>query len=157
MASETILGLDLGTKCGYAVITGKRLVVSGQWKLAVRKGGDRGDRWTTFSEDLTHHVRAYKPQVIAYERVRRHVGTTAAHVYGGFLAMLELAALKMPNVEWVPIEVSAWKKATTGKGNATKSDVRAYVDKLYRINTRSEDEADAIAIATAVRTMRSKP
>jgi len=157
LASETILALDLGTKCGYAVITGRKLVASGQWKLSIRKGGERGDRWVTFREDLTHHVRAYKPRVIAYERVRRHVGTTAAHVYGGFLAMLELDALTMPNVEWMPIEVTQWKKMTVGKGNATKADVRAYVDKLYRITARSEDEADAIAIATAARTMRSKP
>jgi len=157
LASETILAIDLGTKCGYAVITGRKLVASGQWRLAVRKDGERGDRWASFTEHLTQHVRTYKPRVIAYERVRRHVGTTAAHVYGGFLAMLELNALTMPGVEWLPIEVPLWKKATTGKGNATKADVRAYVDKLYKITARSEDEADAIAIATAARTMRSKP
>jgi Holliday junction resolvasome RuvABC endonuclease subunit len=50
------------------------------------------------------------------------------------------------------IASSAWKRRTVGAGNATKPQVRAWVDRL-RIGVRDQDEADAVAIACAGRAM----
>ncbi len=50
------------------------------------------------------------------------------------------------------IPSSAWKKRTVGVGNATKPQVRAWVDRLG-VAVRSQDEADACGIAVAGRAM----
>jgi Holliday junction resolvasome RuvABC endonuclease subunit len=47
---------------------------------------------------------------------------------------------------------SAWKRRTCGRGNATKDDVRAWVERRG-IVFDAQDEADAIAIASAGRAM----
>lgn len=45
-----------------------------------------------------------------------------------------------------------WKRRTVGRGNATKPQVRAWVQALG-VAARSQDEADAVAIACAGRAM----
>jgi Holliday junction resolvasome RuvABC endonuclease subunit len=47
---------------------------------------------------------------------------------------------------------SAWKRRTVGRGNATKEQVAGWVDRLG-VAVRSQDEADACAIAIAGRAM----
>ena len=42
---------------------------------------------------------------------------------------------------------SVWKRRTVGAGNATKPQVRAWVDRLG-VDVRNQDEADAVAIAS---------
>jgi Holliday junction resolvasome RuvABC endonuclease subunit len=102
----------------------------------------------------------YRPTVIAYERVRRHVGTSAAHVYGGLLATLERFDFGQRDLDYpaelMPVEISVWKKATVGQGNATKLDVQSWARRRFRYKATTEDEADALAIAEAVRRIRAK-
>jgi Holliday junction resolvasome RuvABC endonuclease subunit len=162
--SEVILGLDLATKCGFAVLRGRKRVESGRWSLAsARKGWHRGERWTKLHDELIDLVVEHEPVVIAFERVRRHVGTSAAHVYGGLLAQLEILDYRFQQdpISWgeiafVPVEVSAWKKATVGKGNATKAEVAAWSRRRFRYTAKTEDESDALAIAEAVRRIRTE-
>jgi len=47
---------------------------------------------------------------------------------------------------------SKWKRSTVGVGNATKPQVRAWVDRLG-VEVEGQDEADAVAIACAGRAM----
>jgi Holliday junction resolvasome RuvABC endonuclease subunit len=50
------------------------------------------------------------------------------------------------------IPSGAWKRRSVGVGNATKPQVRAWVERLG-VAVRSQDEADAVAIACAGRAM----
>jgi Holliday junction resolvasome RuvABC endonuclease subunit len=50
------------------------------------------------------------------------------------------------------IPSSTWKQRTVGAGNATKAQVRAWVDGLG-VTVESQDEADAVGIAQAGRLM----
>lgn len=50
------------------------------------------------------------------------------------------------------IASSAWKLRTVGVGNATKPQVRAWVDR-QGVDVASQDEADAVALACAGRAM----
>ena len=152
---EIIIALDLGTRCGWAVFNGKRVVESGRWSLLTsRKGRHRAERWLNFDARLETLIEHYEPDVVAYEEVRRHVGTTAAHVYGGLLAQVEIADWRWPDAEFVPIGVGTWKKATVGQGNATKDDVLHWAKRKFRFTPKSEDEADALGIGEAVRRIR---
>ena len=159
---ETVVALDLATKCGWAVLKGKKLIASGRevlWRGA-RAKVHRGERWAALDLFLNDIVDEFNPEVLAYERVRRHVGVTAAHVYGGLLAGMETFEFKrkdagQPCPEIVPIEISTWRKASHGKGNATKLEVEKWVKRKFRYTAATDDEAEAIAIAEAVRRIRA--
>lgn len=156
-SDRRVLALDLGTKCGYAVFDQGKLKCSGRFNFSPRKSGLRGERWTMFALDIRVMLSEHQPDVLAYERVRRHVGVGAAHVYGGFLAQLEeIEVTFFPTLVrqpvLLPVEVGEWKKGSVGKGNATKAEVMAWVRRTLRVKPKSEDEADALAIGFYVMT-----
>lgn len=165
---EVIIGLDLGSRTGFAVLLGARRLTSGRWSLvSARKGWHRAERWLDFEQYVTDlfmdNARRDRACVIAYERVRRHVGTGAAHVYGGFLSSMERLDFTFARMEtdfgvrpeMMPIEVGTWKKATTGNGAALKTDVMQFAKSRWRYSTTDDNEADALAIAEAARRIRT--
>lgn len=83
-------------------------------------------------------------EIVAYEKVRRHMGTEASHAYGAFEAELMKQCLKL-GIKLVECEVSSIKKHIAGKGNANKEMmIKAVNDRGFK--TTQDDEADAIAI-----------
>lgn len=85
-----LLALDLGMHCGWALFTatGARLA-SGTWHLG--KDKVRG-RYGELLLRLRSKVGGQGVDLVAYEHVRRHAGTDAAHVFGGWLAVLDQLA-----------------------------------------------------------------
>ena len=160
--SDVIIGLDLGTKCGWAVLHKKKRIASGRWILH-RPNTHRALRWLAFEKELSQIVWEYEPEVIAYERVRRHVGTGAAHVYGGFLASLDRLGFSWDNknssiglgLELTPLEISTWRKAACGRGNVSKLEVMNWAKKRFRYTAKTDDEAEALAVAEAMRRIRA--
>lgn len=160
-SSELIVALDLGTKCGFAVLRGRKRIESGRWSLMPTKAKrvHVGERWLNFERAVRTLINKHRPDVLAFEMVRRHIGSTAAHVYGGWLAGLERYQLQRildgdDLIPTMPLEVGTWKKAATGKGNATKDEIKVVVRKRFRYAVKSEDEADALAIGEAARLIR---
>ncbi|WP_208436805.1 crossover junction endodeoxyribonuclease RuvC, partial [Bartonella doshiae] len=81
---------------------------------------------------------------VYFEEVRRHIGTDAAHVYGGLLGHLT-AWCEHHQIPYEGIPVGTIKKATTGKGNASKEEmIKAVRTKGH--NPKDDNEADALAI-----------
>jgi Holliday junction resolvasome RuvABC endonuclease subunit len=81
---------------------------------------------------------------VYFEEVRRHIGTDAAHVYGGFLGTLT-AWCEDHKLPYQGVPVSHIKRQVTGKGNASKQEVIEAVRALgYR--PKDDNEADALAI-----------
>ena len=149
------IGLDLGTSCGYAVLEGAKHVASGQWKLMPRNAHP-GERWLNFRVRLGELFQEYNPDYVAFELVRRHQGTRAAHVYGGLLAEIEVRDAMMTDVEFVGIGVGTWKKSSIGIGNATKTQYIQAMSKRYDLplGKKDEDEAAALGIVTALRKLK---
>jgi hypothetical protein len=58
--------------------------------------------------------------VVAYEEVRRHLGTDAAHVYGGIVAVITEECERRGITTYTGVPVGAVKRTATGKGNASK-------------------------------------
>lgn len=160
--SKTIIGLDLGTKCGYAVLKGRKRLESAAVKLQPTKARmlHRAERWKNFGNLLHTLYATWGPDcVFVYEMVRRHMGADAAHVYGGWLTKLEefdfqLQLIGAPTV-FERIEVSTWKKATTGNGRASKDLVLKTMSKRFKIKIKTEDEADALGVAEAYRLIQA--
>lgn len=159
--SNTVIGLDLATKCGWAVLENGKLVDSGRWSLYPNTSKPRAFRWVNFERELDGLVAKYKANVVAFERVRRHAGVGAAHVYGGFLASLERLEMRWPTTLVlpplvVPMEISTWRKASVGIGSATKTETLRWVKRTFRYNAKTEDEAEAIAIAVAAHNIHGR-
>lgn len=140
-----ILGIDLGTTLGHAVVDTEpwvRIEDSGFLDLS---GGEarRFDRALVHLSDL---VATHRPDLVAYEEVQHlQKGVAAASVYWGMRAVLLLVCLR----SGTPLEgyhLAKIKQRATGKGNADKAEMvtaaRSWVN-----NCEDHNEADALFVA----------
>ena len=139
-----ILALDLGTKTGWALISGG-VVTSGTMSFANDRFSGGGMRFLRFKQWLTE-VKSCAGEIDAvyFEEVRRHLGVDAAHTYGGFMATLT-AWCEHHEIPYSGVPVGTIKKAATGKGNAGKDEmIAAMVARGH--NPGDDNEADALAL-----------
>lgn len=142
-----VLGIDPGTNCGWAVRLNDGSFLSGVWNLRGGRFEGGGMRFLRARQFFTDILTRVKPDKVAFEEVRRHMGVDAAHVYGGIVAVISSVCeeLKVP-YEGVP--VSAAKTFATGKGNADKDAMMAAARLRWSPWEPSDDnEADARFIA----------
>ena len=140
-----VLGLDLGTKCGWALLDGKKLT-SGTWDLSAKKDEPSGQRFTNFWDELQ---RIGAVDDVYHESVARHLGVRAAHVYGGFVAILEhwCRSWHTRAIPMHGIPVGTVKKHATGKGNAKKpAMISAAQEKWPKQKVKDDNQADALWI-----------
>ena len=81
---------------------------------------------------------------IVFEEVRRHIGTDAAHVFGGLLATLTSWA-EMNSIPYEGVPVGTIKRFATGKGNADKAAVITAMQ-ARGFHPADDNEADALAL-----------
>lgn len=140
------LALDLGTITGWAVDDGQT-ITSGTISLKPRRFEGGGMRFLRFRHWLDE-MRQTGPGPIAavyFEEVRRHLGTDAAHIYGGLLGVVT-AWCEEHEIPYQGVPVGEIKKHATGKGNADKAAMIAAA-KAKGHAPDDDNEADAIAIA----------
>jgi hypothetical protein len=143
--SRTILALDLGTTTGWAIHGFDGLITSGTVSFKPSRYDGGGMRYLRFTNWLTEIDRLSGPiETIYFEEVRRHVGTDAAHVFGGLLAVLTSWG-ELRGVPYQGVPVGTIKKFLTGLGNANK---QAMIDAAHKrgFSPTDDNEADAIAI-----------
>ncbi|MBF0400751.1 MAG: hypothetical protein HQL80_07040 [Magnetococcales bacterium] len=151
----TILTLDLGTKTGWAIlIDGKVISGSQEWKKAGRTESP-GRPFARFRRWLDEVKTSNDIRTIYYEEVRRHLGTTAGQVYGGYKFTL-LSWADENAVEYESVPVGSIKIHTTGKGNAGKSAMIAAMEAKGH-KPMDDNEADALAILYWVMDGELKP
>lgn len=138
-----ILALDLGTRTGWAAHA-DGLIFGGTWDLRTGRFEGGGMRFLRFRGLLAEAVAEMKPDMIAFEEVRRHVGTDAAHVYGGLLATLT-AWCEERRLPYQGYPVGTIKKNWTGRGNASKEDMMIAAERRG-FEPGNDNEADALAI-----------
>ena len=139
-----LLALDLGTTTGWALRLGSE-THSGTVSFRPSRYDGGGMRYVRFRNwlDQLGAERAL-PQAVYFEEVRRHVGTDAAHVFGGLLATLT-AWCEERGLAYQGVPVGTIKRHVTGKGNVDKQAVIAAVrDRGF--SPADDNEADAIAI-----------
>lgn len=130
------LALDLGTKTGWAAqLDG--LTLSGTLDL---KADER--RYLRLWDWLLETLRP--GDEVAYEDVKRHAGTTAAHVYGGLRAVV-VSACEEVGATYQGVPVGTIKKHATGKGNADKDEMVAAA-RARGFAPQDHNEADALAL-----------
>lgn len=136
----SVLILDLGKQTGWAILTdgviesgsksfhGSRFSGGGMCFLNFRN-------WLNSLKDIS---------AVYFEEVRRHLGTDAAHCYGGFLAVLS-AWCEEHHIPYKGVPVKTIKRFITGKGNASKSEVIEAV-KGKGFIPQDDNEGDALAL-----------
>lgn len=139
-----ICGIDLGAKCGYALI--KRdlsIVKSGTWKLGKRSGSSI----LLFEQNLLPLLGGVT--FLCYEKVDHHLGIAAAHAYGGYEAILLKVAhvCNICNQNVLPIPVKTIKLLASGSGGASKKDIIESVNRRWGIVPSDDNEADALSVA----------
>ena len=141
----TILALDLGSTAGWAMRLADGTIVSGTMEFRPGRYEGGGMRYLRFRSWLDHLEAGGKGiGTVYFEEVRRHAGTDAAHIYGGFLAHLT-AWCEIRKVPYQGVPVGTIKRHATGKGNAGKDAViTAIRGRGYQ--PADDNEADALAI-----------
>lgn len=143
--TTTTLALDLGTKTGWAIANGKKVIQSGVDDLSITKFDSYGQTFVNFKHLLKRLYTRHNFDMVYYEAVRRHTATDAAHKYGGFMGALQTFCLER-EIEYNGVPVQTIKKSFTGKGNADK--LTMLQEAASRGHRPADDnEADALAIA----------
>ena len=143
--SGAILSLDLGTTTGWAVRLPGGSIESGSTSFRPSRYDGGGMRYLRFRGWLQGIAAdAGTVAAIYFEEVRRHLGTDAAHLYGGFLATLT-AWCEQRRIPYEGAPVGSIKRFITGRGNADKQAVLEAV-RSRGFHPKDDNEADAIAI-----------
>jgi hypothetical protein len=140
-----ILALDLGTTTGWALGMSDGRIVSGTEEFRPRRFEGGGMRYLRFTDCLVElSMSGNGLRRVVFEEVRRHAGTDAAHIYGGFLGALT-SWCEEHDVPYQGVPVGTIKRFITGKGNADKTAMIAAV-RARGFRPVDHNEADAIAI-----------
>jgi hypothetical protein len=141
----SLLALDLGSTLGWAVRLPDGAIASGTASFRPGRFEGGGMGWLRFRRWLDGMAASAGPLgSVVFEEVRRHAGTTAAHVYGGFLAHLT-AWCEGSGVPYQGVPVGTIKRFAAGKGNAGKEAVIAAMH-ARGFAPADDNEADALAL-----------
>jgi len=143
-----ILAIDLGTKTGWAIANNGKITAFGAENFSPKQKKPpphKGERFLKFGAWLDGVIKSNGVTVIYYEKVRRHLGTDAAHMYGAFEGVMFMVS-KQNNIDCCPVSVGTIKKSATGKGNAGKLEVINAAN-ILGYNTQDDNAADAIGLA----------
>lgn len=145
------IGIDPGTACGWGVVDGDgNRLASGVWDLSSRRHEGGGMRYVRARRAFAELLKTFKPEAVGYEEVRRHRGVSAAHVYGGIVAVI-VSECEEAGVPYAGQPVGTVKKLATGKGNANKAAMIAAAEERWDVQMADDNEADALWVAESVR------
>lgn len=133
-APAVILGIDPGMNCGWAILdeAGQR-IGSGVWKLGGDNSEGAGMRYLRLRVYVREVVEKAGVNVCAYEDVKRHTGTTAAHVYGGIIATVT-QYLETQRIAYRGFGVGSIKKVATGRGDSNKAALITAANNRWGLN-----------------------
>ena len=142
---HAVLALDLGTTTGWALRSQDGGITSGIMTFKPSRFEGGGMRFLRFRAWLAE-VAALSGGLarIAFEEVRSHAGTDAAHLYGGFLAHLS-AWCEERGIAYEGVPVGTIKRFATGRGNADKAAMIAAM-RARGFAPADDNEADALAL-----------
>ncbi|WP_353272733.1 Holliday junction resolvase [Wolbachia endosymbiont (group A) of Urophora cardui] len=138
------LTLDLGKQTGWSILH-NGVIQSGSESFHTSRFSGGGMHFLNFRSWLNEMKEKFPSiETVYFEEVRRHLGTDAAHCYGGFLAHLS-AWCEENHIPYQSVPVKTIKRFITGKGNASKSEVIEAV-KEKGFLPRDGNEGDALAL-----------
>lgn len=158
MSAPRILAIDPGTRTGFCVRQPNGEMDAGTWDLAPRRDEGPGMRVLRFANNLRELIDVAKPELVVVEKVRRHLGVQAAHVYGALVGRLQEICEKR-GLNYASVEVGHVKITACGKGNVKKSEMIRAANARWNLNLGPKDEntADALWIAETAADEHARP
>jgi Holliday junction resolvasome RuvABC endonuclease subunit len=151
LPDQRVLGLDIGTHLGWAVLDGMgRRESSGVHEM--KRGPHPGARWLGLDLWVAELMETEALALVAYEDVARHASPAgpnyrAAQLWGGIVAFVLQEACSHGDVPCVGVPVGAVKFAATRDGGADKRDMRAAAAWRWGREFPNDNEADACWVA----------
>lgn len=152
---KTLLALDPGTRCGWAVAEGGQIVNSGTWLLAPPRGASPGVRYLLLLARMDEVLFAYPKLSLVVAEAAHHRGGAATEYAAGVITHAQSwcardynDATRKQTIEFLTLHSAKVKKLATGKGNASKEEMMAAALREWGRDYDS-DEADARWIAKA--------
>lgn len=148
---HAIIGLDLGTHCGWAIFQYGERMASGTWNLSIRRHEGQGMRLLRFRQSLDELVERTGARILGYEiPITGAMKGSASIVFGALLGALHTRCDTVePTLTYKGVGVSTVKKLATGKGNANKEAMVQAAKKRWP-GVETHDEADACFVALAL-------
>jgi Holliday junction resolvasome RuvABC endonuclease subunit len=143
----TVLALDLGTKTGWALYNGNK-ILSGveDFSLKANEKNRQGKRFEKFEAFLNLMHKEHNINHVFFEKVmQHHKSRAAAAIYNGFWAVL-INWCEKNKINYVGMAVGSIKLFIAGKGNASKDDVINSVKNKGFSDIKDDNEADALAL-----------
>jgi len=138
-----ILTLDCGTKTGWASEVDGR-IESGVQDFSLKRGESKGIRFLRFNTWLNDMLELVKPHIVVYEMAHFRGGSATEILVGMTTRIEEFCEEK--KIEYSSIHSGTLKRFATGKGNASKEDMRRAAVLKYERIVDNDDEADALHI-----------
>lgn len=140
---RNILGLDLGTTCGFAAVKDGHLF-SGSWVNPVTHAESPGAYFDGFARWLPELRQWYQPQVVVVEMVYAHSNDWAL-AYGGMLALVRRWAYRQ-QIAQAYVAANTLKKFATGHGKCGKDEMVKSMRARWGWRGSDDNEADALAL-----------
>jgi Holliday junction resolvasome RuvABC endonuclease subunit len=147
------IGVDLGTVCGISVVESINgninIVECDRVNLKNKQKDPDVMRYVNFKNVIRQYFEKYKNiDCVYYEHVKSHKGIFAAHVYGGFQAILMMECFAQ-KIQCCGIAVGSIKKFATGNGRASKENMLDFAKlkcKTSNVNVIDHNAADSLAV-----------
>jgi Holliday junction resolvasome RuvABC endonuclease subunit len=139
-----VLGLDLATSTGYAVVEDGAVVTSGTHIFPKKRGESNGIMFLRLRKFLQELIDKHKPGLIAYERA--HFRGAGTELLLGFQVQTQTIA-EENKIESFPLHTGTIKKRFAGHGKASKKEMMEMCELMAGVIPGTDDEADAIAVA----------
>lgn len=146
-----VLGIDPGIAIvGFGVVEkhGYNLTPVIYGKITTPAGEKTPQRLLDISIDIEELMKAYKPDVVAIEKLffARNTSTAMVVSEARGAILLSVAKFGCPIFEYTPMQI---KQSVCGYGGADKNQVQQMVKSLLKLEKipRPDDVADALAIA----------
>jgi len=144
-----ILGIDGGSKCGWAVRSDDGTYASGVWDLKPPRGSSPGMRYIYLRARLEEVRRAYPALgLVAYEQAHQRGGAATEYALGVVTHIQSWCAAH--GLDHMKVHSATVKKVATGKGGASKAAmIEAAIARWPGWTPATDDEADARWICEA--------
>lgn len=138
-----VIGIDPGTRCGFATCDATGFVVS----CALDLSGPSGPDLATLDGRLRWEIRHFRPGLVCYERAGVASGLVAAHTHGMLVGVIRLAC-QDSGTPWLECRTAEWRAAAGLPSAASKAAVMAAARRRWPgVTFTSHDEAEARFIA----------
>ena len=145
-----ILGIDpgLGTT-GYGIIDDRTFKVVEAGVIRTRSGLPIQARLKQISDSLDQIIREHKPGILVLEKIYSHYKHPITAILMGHARGAVCLACGEHDVKLVNYPSTRIKKAVTGNGHASKTQVQRMVQDLLKLKSPPEpvDVSDALAMA----------